>query len=79
MQTRLEANPEEIDKVLEILKRSAPWGALIEQIMEETGYPSYIIYSAIDALKEQGINVQGRNPFEYDPDAVDADTDAHGN
>jgi hypothetical protein len=79
METRLEANPEEIAKVLEVLKSSAPRGAMIEQIMEETSYPSYIIYSAIDALKGQGINVQGRNPFEYDPDAVEADTDAHGN
>ena len=46
----------------------------MEQIEIETGYKSYIIRSAFDALREQGMTVQGHDLNEYNPAAVDADT-----
>jgi len=74
MQTRLEANPQEIAKVLEVLKRHTPRGGANDgQIEEETGYRIHIIKSAIAALRKQGI-VQGYDLLP-NPDAVDADTD----
>lgn len=69
MPTRLEANDEEIAKVREVLERSAPQERMTEGIEGETGYPNYIIHSAIRALRRQGVNVEGRYPFKYDPEA----------
>lgn len=65
---RVDASAEEIAKVHEVLKRSSP--LMIEGIEEATGFPNYIIHSAIRALKAQGVNVQGRYLNEYDPDTA---------
>ncbi len=70
MPTREEANPKEIAKVREILEASAPRGLMIERIMEKTGYPNYIIYSAIRTLKKQGVKVVDLDPLRYDPDNI---------
>lgn len=66
MPTRLEANPEEIAKVRTVLESSAPRGAMIERIEKETSLPNYIIYSAIRALKKEGIKIVGLDPMRYD-------------
>ena len=44
---------------------------MIEGIEEETGYPNYIIHSAIRALKAQSVNVQEGNPFAPDRKKTD--------
>lgn len=51
---------------------------MIEQIVEQTGCPNYIVYSAIHILKRQGVDVVGRNPIEYDPNWADANTEDPG-
>jgi hypothetical protein len=66
------ASPKQVAKVLEVLRRSMPKGAMIEQIRDQTGFTNEIIWSAIHALEAEG-TVVGRNPFAYDPNAVDPD------
>jgi hypothetical protein len=71
----IEASPEQVAKVKEVIERSVPRGAMIEQIAEQTGFTTDVIWSAIHALEREGI-VVGGNPFAYDPAAVDADPEA---
>jgi hypothetical protein len=66
----IEAFPEQVAKVKEVIERSMPQGAMIEQIEEQTGFTTDIIWSAIHALDREGI-VGSRNPFAYDPTAID--------
>jgi hypothetical protein len=66
----IEASPEQVAKVKEVVERSMPRGAMIERIGKQTGFTTDIICSAIHALETEGI-VVGRNPFAYDPIAVD--------
>jgi hypothetical protein len=68
MPDKIEANEEQIAKVLEVIKRW-PRGAMIEKIRAETDFSNDIIWSAIHALERDGIIV-GRDPFGYDPVAA---------
>lgn len=70
----IEASPEQVAKVKEVIERFMPRGAMIEQIREQTGFTTDIVWSAIHALDREGV-VGNRNPFAYDPTAVDADPD----
>jgi hypothetical protein len=70
----IEASPEQVAKVQEVLHRSMPRGAMIDEIRDQTGFTNEIVWSAIHALEREG-TVVGRNPFAYDPTAVDADPD----
>ena len=71
MTTTVDATPEQIAQVLEVLKRSMPRGAMIEQIRDQTGLSNEIIWSAIHALEHDG-TIVGRSPFAYDPGAAAA-------
>lgn len=70
----IEASPEQVAKVKGVIERSVPRGVVIEQIREQTGFTTDIIWSAIHALDREGI-LASRSPFAYDPTAVDADPD----
>ena len=60
------ASAEQVGKILEVLKRAMPRGAMFERIKDETGYSTDIIWSAIHILERDG-TIQGRDPFAYDP------------
>jgi hypothetical protein len=69
-ETTVAASREQIENVLKVLQRSMPNGAMFEQIEDQTGYSNDVIWSAIHLLEREG-KIVGRNPFAYDPDAVD--------
>lgn len=74
MSSTVEASPEQVAKVLEILNRTKPKGLMPDQIKKRTGYTLEIVYSALHVLERER-TVVGRNPFAYDPHAVDNDPD----
>lgn len=77
-QTGVTASREQVAKVLKVLQRSMPQGAMFERIRDETGYSNDVIWSSIHALEREG-KIVGRDPFAYRPDAADApqESDPH--
>jgi DNA-binding IclR family transcriptional regulator len=68
----VEASPEQVARVLEVLQRAKPKALWVEQIRDQTGFTNEIIYAALHTLKREG-TVMGRDPFAYDPNAVDTE------
>ena len=60
MNTTIEASPEQIAKVLEVIERSAPPGCTVPQIADETGLSTDLVLDAYAALLGQGYNIGGR-------------------
>ena len=66
------ATPEQIAKVLDAIRRLRPFD--IGSIMRDTGLENDVVRSAIHSLEQDG-TIVGRNPFAYEPTAVDTDPD----
>lgn len=62
MNPTIEASPEQIARVLEVIERFAPPGPTLPQIADETGLSSDLVIDALAALEGQGISIGGSIP-----------------